>query len=286
MELKATSLGKHLAQHPYNRVRLLTAGIEVSGERHEYLIPFNQLQAIKCKRGLVWGELEFTLPDGKVVRLHGTEWNETQRFYHYLSQLWQQWSSEMSDVSATVLTAQQHQILQAERLDRWLSRGDIAGWQRAIHQAFDSLPLPVERLDEFDNCREAYQFCLKWLNDGERQRFNRNAGWTERMLEQHADFFSQVETSPLNASQARAVINGEDAVLVLAGAGSGKTSVLVARAGWLMLRKQASASQVLLLAFGRKAAEQMNERIRTRLGTGDIQARTFHALALDRKSVV
>lgn len=280
MELKATSLGKHLAQHPYNRVRLLTAGIEVSGEKHEYMIPFNQLHAIKCKRGLVWGELEFTLPDGKVVRLHGTEWNETQRFYHHLSQLWHQWSSEMSDVSATVLAEQEHQICQAERQDRWLSRGDMAGWQRAIHQAFERLPLPVERLDEFDNCREAYQFCLKWLNDGECQRSKRNAEWTERMLEQHADFFTQVETSPLNVSQARAVVNGEDAVLVLAGAGSGKTSVLVARAGWLMMRKQASAGQILLLAFGRKAADEMNERIRARLGTDEIQARTFHALAL------
>lgn len=29
MELKATSLGKHLAQHPYNRVKLLSAGVEV-----------------------------------------------------------------------------------------------------------------------------------------------------------------------------------------------------------------------------------------------------------------
>ncbi|MCS5873853.1 hypothetical protein LN650_21165 [Klebsiella pneumoniae subsp. pneumoniae] len=48
-----------------------------------------------CKRGLVWGELEFVLPDGKVVRLHGTEWSETQRFYHHLHTLWQQWSTEM-----------------------------------------------------------------------------------------------------------------------------------------------------------------------------------------------
>ncbi|UDJ88001.1 DNA helicase IV [Erwinia amylovora] len=280
MELKATSLGKHLAQHPYNRVRLLTAGVEVSGEKHEYVIPFNQLLAIKCKRGLVWGELEFTLPDGKVVRLHGTEWSETQRFYHHLNQLWQQWSREMSDVSATVLAAQQHQIQQAERQDKWLTRSDITGWQQAIHQAFASIPLPVERLEEFDNCRSTYHFCQKWLNEGECQRKQRNDDWTERMLEQYAGFFNQVETSPLNASQARSVVNGEDAVLVLAGAGSGKTSVLVARAGWLMMRRQASAGQILLLAFGRQAAEEMDDRIRARLGAEDLQARTFHALAL------
>ena len=46
MELKATSMGKRLAQHPYDKVVLLNAGVKVSGERHEYLIPFNQLLAI------------------------------------------------------------------------------------------------------------------------------------------------------------------------------------------------------------------------------------------------
>lgn len=65
MELKATSLGKRLAQHPYDRAVILNAGVKVSGDRHEYLIPFNQLLAIHCKRGLVWGELEFVLPEDK-----------------------------------------------------------------------------------------------------------------------------------------------------------------------------------------------------------------------------
>jgi DNA helicase-4 len=81
-------------------VQLLNAGVKVSGDRHEYLIPFNQLLSVHCKRGLVWGELEFVLPDDKVVRLHGTEWSETQRFYHHLHTLWQQWSTEMSDIAA------------------------------------------------------------------------------------------------------------------------------------------------------------------------------------------
>ena len=48
MELKATTLGKRLAQHPYDRAVILNAGIKVSGDRHEYLIPFNQLLAIHC----------------------------------------------------------------------------------------------------------------------------------------------------------------------------------------------------------------------------------------------
>jgi len=280
MELKATSLGKHLAQHPYNRVRLLTAGVEVSGEKHEYLIPFNQLLAIKCKRGMVWGELEFALPEEKVVRLHGTEWQETQRFYHYLNQAWQQWSEEMSQISAGVLAQQVVRLKESEGQDRWLKRRDIAEWRSEILEAFSALPLPVERLDDFANCREAYRYCLSWLESSDAQRQKRNRAWSEKMVAHYADFFNTIETSPLNRSQATAVVNGEEAVLVLAGAGSGKTSVLVARAGWLLLRKQAAPEQILLLAFGRQAAEEMNERIEQRLNSEGIQARTFHSLAL------
>lgn len=280
MELKATSLGKHLAQHPYNRVKLLSAGVEVKGDRHEYLIPFNQLVAINIKRGLVWGELEFVLPDDKVVRLHGTEWGETQRFYHHLNALWQTWSSEMSEVAAGVLSEQYEEITRRTQQEKWFKRSDMEALQQNVRSAFAALPLPQARLEEFDNCREAWLACKAWLEQGEHRRAERNAAYTERMLEKYADFFQQVESSPLNPSQARAVVNGEDSLLVLAGAGSGKTSVLVARAGWLLQRGEASEDQILLLAFGRQAAQEMDQRIAERLHTDAITARTFHALAL------
>ncbi|ENF6039662.1 DNA helicase IV [Citrobacter amalonaticus] len=280
MELKATSIGKRLAQHPYDRAVILNAGIKVSGDRHEYLIPFNQLLAIHCKRGLVWGELEFVLPDEKVVRLHGTEWAETQRFHHHLNSRWQQWSQEMSEVAAGVLQEQLDLIAARTGQNAWLTREQTTGLQQQILRAFAALPLPVNRLEEFENCRDALRQCQAWLKDIEACRLQHNQAYTETMLTEYADFFQKVESSPLNPAQARAVVNGEHSLLVLAGAGSGKTSVLVARAGWLLARGEAAAEQILLLAFGRKAAQEMDERIRERLHTEEITARTFHALAL------
>lgn len=280
MELKATSLGKRLAQHPYDRAVILNAGIKVSGDRHEYLIPFNQLLAIHCKRGLVWGELEFVLSDDKVVRLHGTEWAETQRFHHHLNILWQQWSQEMSDVAAGVLQQQLDAIAARTSDNKWLTREQTSGLQQQIRRAFAALPLPINRLEEFDNCREALHQCQAWLKDIEACCLQHNQAYTDAMLAEHTEFFQKIESSPLNPAQARAVVNGEQSLLVLAGAGSGKTSVLVARAGWLLARGEAAAEQILLLAFGRKAAQEMDERIRERLNTQDVTARTFHSLAL------
>nr|WP_275092413.1 DNA helicase IV [Mixta mediterraneensis] len=278
--MKATSMGKRLAQHPYNRVRLLAAGVEVSGDRHEYLIPFNQLLAITCKRGLVWGELEFLLAENKVVRLHGTEWQETQRFHHYLLQSWQSWSHEMSEVCREVLCSLREEISHFGDQDRWIKRSELQMLKSKITTQFDALPLPLSRLNEFDTTRADWSFCQRWLEQGEAALQQRNRDWTAKTLERYQDFFSTIETTPLNPSQCEAVVNGEEALLVLAGAGSGKTSVLVARAGWLLQRKLSAPEQILLLAFGRQAAEEMNDRIQSRLGDGDIQARTFHSLAL------
>ncbi|QAV24253.1 DNA helicase IV [Proteus hauseri] len=279
MELKSTPMGQRLAQHPYNRVKLLNAGIEVSGEKHQYLIPFNELIDIYCKRGIVWGELEFLLPNDKVVRLHGTDWEETQQFYRYLLQIWQKWSQEMSEISAQVLEKQIRFINDVINLNQWIKRSRLKDIQQAIQESFSAIPLPLERLIQFDNCRELYQRCLQWLQQGDTLIDEENSCWTTRMLNQYAEFFNTIESSPLNESQCRAVINGENNTLVLAGAGSGKTSVLVARVGWLLRRELAQPDQILLLAFGRKAAEEINERISERLNV-DITAKTFHALAL------
>ncbi|PLR41368.1 DNA helicase IV [Chimaeribacter californicus] len=280
MELKATSLGKHLAQHPYNRVRLLNAGVEVSGDKHHYLIPFNQLITIQCKRGIVWGELEFELPEGKVVRLHGTEWQETQRFYHHLSVRWQAWSEEMAAISAQVLAQQQAVIEQAEQQPHWLTQHELATLQQGICEAFDALPMPVSRMAEFASCRAACDLCLRWLEEGAAQCEARNRAWAQRMMADHASFFASVEQGPLNARQMQAVVNGEETIQVRGGAGSGKTSLVVARAGWLLQRGEAGPQQILLLAPDRQGAEALNRRITARLGKVDVEAMAFQALAL------
>ncbi|TKI07528.1 DNA helicase IV [Martelella alba] len=280
MELKSTSLGKHLAQHPYNRVRLLNAGVEVSGEKHHYVIPFNEILAIRCKRGIVWGELEFELPDARVVRLHGTEWQETQRFYQYLQKIWRDWSHEMSLVCAEVLKAQTTAIAQTVESDQWLRSDSLASLQASIREAFGALPLPTTRLDEFETCREPFRLCRQWLQNGPALAEARNRRWADDVMTAHGDFFANVESSPLNTSQMQAVVNGEQKILVLAGAGSGKTSVLVARVGWLLRRQEALSEQILMLAFGREAAAEMDARIRDRLGAHGVASWTFHALAL------
>ena len=102
-------------------------------------------------------------------------------------------------------------------------------------------------------------------------------------LTRSRSLFDRIETWPLTAEQRRAVVVDERRNLVVAPAGSGKTSVLVAKAGGLVRRMRREPSELLLLAFARDARKEMEERLRSRLGAGTARGmtvRTFHSLGM------
>ena len=94
------------------------------------------------------------------------------------------------------------------------------------------------------------------------------------------DYFDSVEKNPLTESQRIACITDNDYNLVIAGAGTGKTSTMIGRAGYLIKSGLAQPSEILLLAYGKQAAEELDERIEERLGSNDVQVNTFHSLGL------
>jgi DNA helicase-4 len=103
--------------------------------------------------------------------------------------------------------------------------------------------------------------------------------------ERHATFFRTVESRPLTAEQVRAVVSMDNRVHVVASAGSGKTSVMVARAAYAILRGFVQPDEVLLLAFNRDAAAELRTRVSARLDalglpSEGITATTFHAFGL------
>ncbi|MBU3957327.1 UvrD-helicase domain-containing protein [Patescibacteria group bacterium] len=84
----------------------------------------------------------------------------------------------------------------------------------------------------------------------------------------------------LNPAQQEAVTFGEGPLLILAGAGSGKTRALTYRAAYLIQEKKISPEDILLLTFTNKASNEMKERIQKLLGRSNPHlpfAGTFHS---------
>jgi len=165
--------------------------------------------------------------------------------------------------------------------DQYVRQSYVNGIQLAVNQEFQrwfpwintskALPMVAEKLQRLsqyhswqeqniDDCRESY---------------------ITQQLQAHQTFFDNVESNPLTLSQRRACIIDNDNNLLLAGAGTGKTSVMVGRAGYLLNSQQAKYSDILLLAYGRKAADEMDVRIKDKLSTDKIFATTFHRLGLN-----
>ena len=83
----------------------------------------------------------------------------------------------------------------------------------------------------------------------------------------------------LNESQKQAVLYTDGPVMILAGAGSGKTRTLVARIQYLLEEKHISPYQILAVTFSNKAAREMRERLgaNCQVNVGTLQVTTFHA---------
>ncbi|MDQ6436346.1 UvrD-helicase domain-containing protein [Mesorhizobium sp. LHD-90] len=96
--------------------------------------------------------------------------------------------------------------------------------------------------------------------------------------------FDSVEKNPLTDEQINACICMDNSVQIVAAAGSGKTSTMVAKAGYALHQKLVKGSQVVMLAFNTDAAQELRDRVKARLAdfedVGDITIKTFSAFGL------
>jgi DNA helicase-2/ATP-dependent DNA helicase PcrA len=83
----------------------------------------------------------------------------------------------------------------------------------------------------------------------------------------------------LTARQRKAVTHGDGPLLIVAGAGTGKTTVITRRIAWLIAEKRAKPSEILALTFTDRAALEMTERVDRLVPYGytDTVISTFHA---------
>jgi len=94
--------------------------------------------------------------------------------------------------------------------------------------------------------------------------------------EQNKDFFDTCLKYPLDDQQRDAILHLEDNNLIIASAGSGKTSTMVGKVRYMVDVEKTDPKKLLLITYTRKAAGELSER----LGIEGLSCSTFHALAV------
>lgn len=169
----------------------------------------------------------------------------------------------------------------------WLTREFTASWKQAkpAIRFTELLDLPELASHREAQPGDVLQAVDLWTSD----LAEYVTTWNDRFLDQelisYRSFFDNVERSPLTDEQAHAVVCFENRVQLVASAGSGKTSTMIAKAGYAVHRGLVSPEQILMLAFNSKAAAELQERITERLAplglaADRIVARTFHSFGL------
>ncbi|NBB31371.1 UvrD-helicase domain-containing protein [Cellulophaga sp. BC115SP] len=96
-------------------------------------------------------------------------------------------------------------------------------------------------------------------------------------LQQYKKFFKNVEKHGLDKDQQIAVVTDEDNNIVIAGAGSGKTTTIVGKVNYVIDKYKVSPKEILLISFTNKSASTLAERINFE----GIEVKTFHKFGID-----
>ena len=110
----------------------------------------------------------------------------------------------------------------------------------------------------------------------ESERTEHNKEFVKTELEANKSYFDHVLGSyPLDPQQRDSIVKLEDNCLVIASAGSGKTSTIVGKAKYLVEKQHVNPEKILLLTYTKKAANELSERMKIK----GLSCSTFHSLA-------
>jgi DNA helicase-4 len=264
-------------------LQLEDGGLRVLRNAGEEFIPYERIDEPFLEKNLFWASVFLGLKDGSFVIGRGFSKAAATAFSQEISNKQtafaeRRLTDELQERSPAIM-ALAAQIRAATSGSRYLRYRDC---EALLTQMQPLVPLLKARDDQVPSLqlRVCLELITKFVSAPEDARQNCNRQFAQSEKERFREFFDHIEAQPLTDTQRSAVVTDEDNTLVIAGAGSGKTSVIVAKAGYLVKRETCKPEQILLLAFNRDAKEEIEERLEKRVGVS-LKAATFHSLGLE-----
>lgn len=161
--------------------------------------------------------------------------------------------------------------------DGYFNNNKLSLWKGSVSSLYNELgKYGIETL-KLDNTIVSDIKQLRTNYDtGETIRTSYNKKFIERELKECDTLFSNIEGQSLDEQQRLAVIKDEDNNLVIAGAGSGKTTTVAGKVAYVIDRFKVNPEDILLITFTKKASDEMKHRIKQKMNI-DIEVNTFHS---------
>lgn len=285
MEVSAGKSARFLVQNEYHHVRLGENSLLLTSNLTDESVPFSKWSGkVVVKKGIIWSDLQFfSHVEGKkqsVWIVRGLSKEDCRRFAKLAVDVYDKWHQNQIEQLNQYLPEWEEELTRLSRLPSFLSHSKIEAWKDKVESDIQGMSFSL--LDAEQRMPERVGPILPWINDTSNVLNFRNKSWVESERVNWEVLFTQLESSPLNISQQQAVLLNDDNNLVLAGAGSGKTSVLSARVAYLLQSHLAKAEDILIVAYGREAANEMRQRLDEKVGLGaeNVTVSTFHKLGL------
>ena len=218
-------------------------------------------------------DLLLTVEQGTKVELSSLPLDEARQLVEQINLLRYPILSEEVSRSATT-------IQQGIPRGRYPQVAELKALQQQAAAATQPFVEPPSEAHFENTFCKPFVYLHSWAHASDEQLQKVQQRYIDAEIGRYQPLFEQIESNPLTDAQRTACVTCEKNNLVVAGAGTGKTSTLVGRAGYLMASNRAQPGQILMLAFARKAADEMRERLNSRLGpdADGIASFTFHAL--------
>ena len=235
-------------------------------------IPIGAIDSIAVRPSWFWHRLTVRLGDGTERSVGGLDEKEAVRVQGaVLASI-----VEAARALSPQLKRLDEQVLQHLYAERYARYSD----SRRLHKLLapvlqECRGLTRERLDQEAAEAVGWLAPLEPFEAFEAARRRANSLFISKTVPAVQAAASETLRNPLANEQAEAVATEEDATLVLAGAGTGKTSVIVGKVAHLVRNLGVSPNEVLVLAFNRKAAQEVRGRLKGDLSAAHVH--TFHS---------
>ena len=181
---------------------------------------------------------------------------------------------------ASEVLAANTDFAKSTNFERYFNYKKSHKWLTHYQALSDTINFPYKHLGlEKGFVAQINQFkdCFENLVD---KRGAYNAAFVPKEKEKFATIFAKVEDFPLDEQQKDAIVHDEDNTLIIAGAGTGKTSTIVGKVAYLLEKEIAQPKELLLVSFTKKSADEMAARIKERLNV-NVKVKTFNALGYE-----